>query len=205
MTSPVLSFWFDFASTYSYPAAIRIAPLAREAGVTVRFCPFLLGPVFKAQGWNTSPFNLYPAKGRNMWRDLERLCGDVKLPFRRPQSFPQNSLLAARVALVGLNTTWGEEFCRTVFRAEFGEGRQIDDVGVISDILERLQVKSTPVLDAAQTPQTKASLRVQTEEARRLGIFGAPTFITEDGELFWGNDRLERALVWARNGRGSST
>ena len=199
--APVLDFWFDFASTYSYPAAMRIAPLAREAGITVRFRPFLLGPVFKAQGWDTSPFNLYPAKGRNMWRDLERLCGDVNLPFRRPEPFPQNSLLAARVALVGLNTTWGEEFCRTVFRAEFCEGRQIDDPAVISDILERLQVKSTPVLDAARTDQTKASLRVQTEEARRLGIFGAPSFITEDGELFWGNDRLERALAWAKNGR----
>jgi len=157
--------------------------------------------VFKVQGWNTSPFNLYPAKGRNMWRDLERLCGDVNLPFRRPEPFPQNSLLAARVALVGLNTIWGEEFCRTVFRAEFCEGRQIDDPAVISDILERLQVKSTPVLDAARTDQTKASLRAQTEEARRLGIFGAPSFITEDGELFWGNDRLERALAWAKNGR----
>jgi 2-hydroxychromene-2-carboxylate isomerase len=201
MTSSVLDFWFDFASTYSYPAAIRIAPLAREAGVTVRFCPFLLGPVFKAQGWNTSPFNLYPAKGRNMWRDLERLCGDVNLPFRRPEPFPQNSVLAARVALVGLNTTWGEEFCRTVFRAEFCEGRQIDDPAVISDLLERLQVKSTPVLDAARNDQTKASLRAQTEEARRLGIFGAPSFITEGGELFWGNDRLERALAWAKNGR----
>jgi 2-hydroxychromene-2-carboxylate isomerase len=201
MTLPVLDFWFDFASTYSYPAAIRIAPLAREAGVTVRFCPFLLGPVFKAQGWNTSPFNLYPAKGRNMWRDLERLCGDLNLPFRRPEPFPQNSLLAARVALVGLNTTWGEEFCRTVFRAEFCEGRQIDDPTVIGDLLERLQVKSTPVLDAARTDQTKASLRAQTEEARRLGIFGAPSFITEAGELFWGNDRLERALAWAKNGR----
>ena len=199
--APVLDFWFDFASTYSYPAAMRIAPLAREAGITVRFRPFLLGPVFKAQGWDTSPFNLYPAKGRNMWRDLERLCGDVNLPFRRPEPFPQNSLLAARVALVGLNTTWGEEFCRTVFRAEFCEGRQIDDPAVISDILERLQVKSTPVLVAARTDQTKASLRVQTEEARRLGIFGAPSFITEDGELFWGNDRLERALAWAKNGR----
>jgi hypothetical protein len=76
--------------------------------------------VFKAQGWNTSPFNLYPAKGRNMWRDLERLCGDVNLPFRRPEPFPQNSLLASRVALVGLNTTWGEEFCRTVFLADGG-------------------------------------------------------------------------------------
>src|SRR5580704_7030122 len=67
----VLDFWFEFASTYSYPAAMRIAPLAREAGVTVRFRPFLLGPVFQAQGWSTSPFNLYVAKGGNMWRDLE--------------------------------------------------------------------------------------------------------------------------------------
>ena len=105
---PSLDFWFEFASTYSYPAAMRIAPLAREAGVTVRFRPFLLGPVFQARGWNTSPFNLYVAKGGNMWRDLERLCADFKLSFRRPEPFPQNSLLAARVALVGLGTASGE-------------------------------------------------------------------------------------------------
>ena len=61
----------------------------------------MLGPIFKAQGWTTSPFNLYPAKGRNMWRDLERICGALDLPFVRPDPFPQNSLLAARVALVG--------------------------------------------------------------------------------------------------------
>ncbi len=75
----VLDFWFEFASTYSYPAAMRIAPLAREAGVTVRFRPFLLGPVFQAQGWSTSPFNLYVVKGGNMWRDLERLCADTQI------------------------------------------------------------------------------------------------------------------------------
>ena len=89
-----LDFWFDFASTYSYPAMMRIAPLAREAGVTVRYRPFLLGPLFKAQGWDTSPFNLYAAKGRNMWRDLERLCGDLGLPFRRPELFPALRVLA---------------------------------------------------------------------------------------------------------------
>ena len=93
---PTLDFWFDFASTYSYPAAMRIAPLAAEAGVAVRYRPFLLGPIFKAQGWDSSPFNVYEAKGRHMWRDLERLCADLALPFRRPESFPQNSLLAAR-------------------------------------------------------------------------------------------------------------
>jgi 2-hydroxychromene-2-carboxylate isomerase len=212
----VLDFWFEFASTYSYPAAMRIAPLAREAGVTVRFRPFLLGPVFQAQGWSTSPFNLYVAKGGNMWRDLERLCADLKLSFRQPEPFPQNSLLAARVALIGLGTasgeqssgerssgqqSWGEQFCRAVFLAEFCEGRQIDDVAVLSDILARLDVEPEPVLDAARTDTNKARLRTQTEEAQRLGIFGAPSFMTADGELFWGNDRLERALAWAKNGR----
>jgi 2-hydroxychromene-2-carboxylate isomerase len=141
MSAPGLDFWFDFASTYSYPAAMRIAPLADAAGVRVRFRPFLLGPIFKVQGWTTSPFNLYPAKGRHMWRDLERLCADLALPFRRPDSFPQNSLLAARVALVGLDHVWGEDFCRAVFRAEFGDGCRIDDTAVIGDILAGLQVR----------------------------------------------------------------
>ena len=208
---PSLDFWFEFASTYSYPAAMRIAPLARDAGVTVRFRPFLLGPVFQAQGWSTSPFNLYVAKGGNMWRDLERLCADLELSFRRPEPFPQNSLLAARVALIGLGATsgeqssserfWGEQFCRAVFLAEFREGLQIDDVAVLGDILARLNVEPEPVLVAARTDTNKARLRAQTEEAQRLGIFGAPSFMTADGELFWGNDRLERALAWAKNGR----
>ena len=199
--TPTLDVWFDFASTYSYPAMMRIAPLARAAGVGVRLRPFLLGPLFKAQGWETSPFNLYAAKGRNMWRDLERLCGDLGLPFRRPEPFPQNSLLAARVALVGLNAAWGDEFCRAVFAAEFGEGRAIDDAAVIGDILARLDVKAAPVFEAARSDDNKAALRRQTNEAQRLGIFGAPTFTTADGELFWGNDRLERALAWATNRR----
>jgi len=106
MNSLVLDFWFDFASTYSYPAAMRIGALADTAGVVVNFRPFLLGPAFKAQGWTTSPFNLYPAKGGYMWRDLERICADLALPFRRPDPFPQNSLIAARIALLGLREPW---------------------------------------------------------------------------------------------------
>jgi 2-hydroxychromene-2-carboxylate isomerase len=86
MTAPILDFWFDFASTYSYLAAMRIGPLAEKAEVRVRFRPFLLGPIFKAQGWVTSPFNLYPAKGRNMWRDLERSCAELKLPIPASRS-----------------------------------------------------------------------------------------------------------------------
>ncbi|HMK70410.1 MAG TPA: 2-hydroxychromene-2-carboxylate isomerase [Xanthobacteraceae bacterium] len=198
MALPVVDFWFDFASTYSYPAAMRIRALARRGGAAVRFRPFLLGPIFAAQGWNTSPFNLFVAKGRNMWRDLERICADLALPFRRPEAFPQNSLLAARVALVGLRDGWGEEFCPAVYRAEFGDGRRIDEAETLAAILADLKVEPAAALTAAQTSDIKESLRSQTAEAQRIGIFGAPSFTTTDGELFWGNDRLESALAWAK-------
>ena len=201
MTATV-DFWFDFASTYSYPAAIRIVDAADRAGVAVRFRPFLLGPIFKAQGWDTSPFSIYEAKGRYMWRDLERLCADLELPLRRPEPFPQNGLLAARIVLAGLATgaIWPEEFCVAVFRAQFGEGRRIDDPSTLSAILTVFGVDAATALAAAQAEDNKARLRMQTEEAQRLGIFGAPTFITPDGELFWGNDRLDAALAWAKKG-----
>jgi 2-hydroxychromene-2-carboxylate isomerase len=198
MTRPALDFWFDFGSTYSYLAASRIGPLAAEAGVEVRFRPFLLGPIFKAQGWDTSPFNLYSAKGRNMWRDLERLAADAKLPFRRPEVFPQNGLLAARVALIGLTQSWGERFCCEVFRAQFAEGRRIDEPATLLEILSRLGTDTDATLAAAQADDNKARLRTQTEEAQRLGLYGAPSFVTASGELFWGNDRLEQALRWAK-------
>ena len=197
MPTPTVDFWFEFASTYSYPAAMRVAPLARAAGVNVRWRPFILGPIFKAQGWNTSPFNLYPAKGRNMWRDLERVCAALDLPFVRPELFPQNSLLAARVALIGLSEDWGEDYCRAVYRAEFGEGRNIEQEQAIADILQVLGQSPGTVLQRAQSSEIKSALRAHTEEAQRLGIFGSPSFVTADGELFWGNDRLETALNWA--------
>ena len=196
MASPALDFWFDFASTYSYPAALRIAAQAKSHGVTIRWRPFLLGPIFKAQGWTTSPFNLYPAKGQNMWRDLERTCAALHLPFVRPETFPQNSLLAARVALAGLAETWGENFCRAVYSAEFGEGRNIENQATIAELLKDLAIDPDVALAGAQSDDVKSRLRAQTEDAQRLGIFGAPSFLTPDGELFWGNDRLEAALDW---------
>ena len=198
MTAPALDFWFDFASSYSYPTAMRIGAVAGKAGVEVRFRPFLLGPIFKAQGWNTSPFNLYPAKGRNMWRDLERTCADLKLPFRRPEPFPQASVLAARVALVGLGDVWGEDFCLAVFRTEFARGQPIGEPATMRAILSDLKVDPDQTMAAAQGDAIKEQLRAQTAEAERMEIFGAPTFTTPDGELFWGNDRLENAIAWAK-------
>jgi len=196
---PAIEFWYDFASTYSYPAAMRVEALAARQGVEVRWRPFLLGPLFAEAGWRDSPFNLYPVKGRYMWRDLERICADLGLPFRRPTPFPQNGLLAARVALV-LEGPERPLFSRLVFAAEFGEARLIADRSVVAGLIASLGRSPERTLALAQEEANKDRLKRQCAEAMRIGLPGAPCLVTEDKEIFWGNDRLERALTWAADG-----
>jgi 2-hydroxychromene-2-carboxylate isomerase len=186
-----LEFWFEFASTYSYLGIEAAAAL----DIPVSYKAFLLGPIFAAQGWQDSPFNLYPAKGRYMWRDMQRLCGDAGLPFRVPSQFPRSGLLAARVCIAHESAPWLPVFARSVYRANFGEDREISQESVIVELLEALQLNAEEIVEAASSRGAKAGLREQTERATALGIFGAPTWVV-DGELFWGSDRVAQAVAW---------
>ncbi len=195
MTARVVEFWFEFASTYSYPAAMRVERVARAAGVALVWRPFLLGPIFATQGWNDSPFNLYPVKGAYMWRDLERICAREGLPLNLPpMRFPQNGLKAARLAI--LEQAWAPNFVRAVYTANFAERKGIADDVVLAEILTQVGADPAAALAAANAPANKERLKTQTDEAIARGIFGAPSF-TVGGELFWGNDRLEDAIRWA--------
>ena len=136
-----LEFWYEFASTYSYPAAMRIEALAVGAGVAVRWRPFLLGPLFKEHGWNDSPFNIYAAKGRYMWRDLARVCEAEGLALKLPPlRFPQNGLKAARLALVGESEGWTPSCTRAVFAANYAEAKDISEDATLRPILDELGV-----------------------------------------------------------------
>jgi 2-hydroxychromene-2-carboxylate isomerase len=193
-----LEFWYEFGSTYSYPAAMRIEPLAAEAGVELRWRPFLLGPIFQTHGWNDSPFNIFAAKGRYMWRDLTRVCEAEDLPLKLPPvKFPQNGLKAARIALVGEGEGWTPAFTRAVFAANYAEQKDIGEDATLRAILAGLGVRADAAMTAANSSENKHALRRQTEEAASRGLFGAPSFTIGD-ELFWGNDRLEAALEWAQ-------
>jgi len=197
-----LEFWYEFASTYSYLSAMRIEALAKTADVELRWRPFLLGPIFASQGWTNSPFNLYPAKGRNMWRDLDREAARLGLPpVTRPNPFPQNSLSAVRVATYGADQDWLVPFSKAVFETSFANGGSIAEPAAVGRILDALGLDGTQLLKAAASEANKGRLKVAGEEARSRGIYGAPSFLTEDGELFWGNDRLEQALAWAAGDR----
>jgi len=194
----MIEFWFEFASTYSYPAAMRVERVAGEAGLGVVWKPFLLGPLFHAQqGLTDSPFNAVPVKGKYMWRDLARVCADEGLALKTPAVFPQNGLKAARVTLA-LPEAARPAFVRAVYTANFAGGALISDEAVLAGVLADLGHAPDAVLAKAGGDAVKAELKKNTEEAAARGVFGAPTFFAPDGEMFWGNDRLEQAARWSR-------
>ena len=197
---PVVEFWYEFASTYSYLSAMRIETLASDFKIRIAWRPFLLGPIFKKQGWDTSPFNLHPAKGRYMWQDMERQCERYGLPFTMPAPFPQHSLLAARIAYCGRQQSWIGAFSRAVYVAEFGQSLDISDEALMAGLLLEAGAPVTQALKDAGKSETKIGLRAAVSEAEERGIFGAPSFVLENGELFWGDDRLEQALETAARG-----
>ena len=198
MAGREVEFWYEFASTYSYPASMRADRLAAQAGVKLIWKPFLLGLIFAEKGWNDSLFNICPAKGANMWRDLKRICDADGLRLTLPpHSFPQNGLKAARLAVSGERAGWTTEFSRLVYRANFAEQKVISDDKVLQENLTTLNLDADATITGAGAPEIKSRLRRQSEEAKARGIFGAPSFMVGD-ELFWGNDRLAEALAWAK-------
>lgn len=192
-----LEFWYDFASTYSYLTAVRIEDLARTAGIEIAYRPFLLGPIFKAQGLNSSPFVVNPTKGRYMARDIARIAAARGRAFHMPDAFPAHSLAAARIGMVAEEEGWIAPFTLAVFAAEFADRADIAAPEALAQIVAGLGHDTHRVLQRTASDEVKSALRARTEAAAGKGIFGAPTFITEDGELFWGDDRLEAAIAWA--------
>lgn len=203
MSSSPLEFWFEFGSTYSHIAAQRIEAVAARHGVEVRWIPFLLGPIFRSQGWNDSPFNIYPAKGAYMWRDMERECARHKIPFRRPSQFPRNGLTAARIVAAAAHEAWIPAFVRAVYLANFANDRDIASAAVLGELLGTAGCSDPAAfLALAESPETKQRLRDHTDRAIARGIFGAPTFCVGD-ELFWGSDRIDQAFAFAADGAGA--
>jgi len=196
MSHATLEFWFDFGSNYSYLSAMRIEALAREKKVEIIWKPFLLGVVFQSLGWETSPFVLQKLKGDYAWRDMARLCEKYGLPWKQPTNFPRTALLTMRVALIGADQGWVAAFTRRMMTMNFAEDRDIDNVTAVSEALTELGLDAPAILALALTDENKLRLRHQTQQAQTRGLFGAPNFISGD-ELFWGNDRLEDALIWA--------
>jgi 2-hydroxychromene-2-carboxylate isomerase len=194
-----IDFWFDFASNYSYLSMMRIEPAAAKLGVSIEWRPFLLGPVFKAVGWSEPPLVQQKLKGAYVWQDMARECLKYGIPWRRPSTFPRNSVLATRVALFAADRPWMPESCRRVMVRNFGEDGDIASADDLAPVLEEVGVPAEPTLAQAVSEENRQGLRQHTEQALALGVFGGPTFFAGSA-MFWGNDRLDDALELACGG-----
>ena len=191
-----LHFWFDFASTYTYPAVMRVSRLAAEQEVEVVWHAFLLGAVFQQYGWNDSPFNLFPAKGKYMWKDMARICQQEGIALNRPSVFPRNGLLPARIVASFSAEAWISDFIQQVFTANFVQDQDINQQAVIEAILNGLQLDAGQIIQQATSDAGKQKLKDETARALQQEVFGAPFFKVGE-EPFWGNDRLEQAIAYA--------
>lgn len=194
-----LTFWYDFSSSYSFLAAMRLEDVAAQARVGVVWQPFLLGPIFQEAGYGGSPNLTHPSKAAYMWADLARRAAQRGHGFAKPERFPQKSVLAARVALA-LPAADRPAFTRAAFRQIFVNGRNIGEKAVVAEAAADAGLDGAALIEAAADPAIKQALFDAVDRARALGIFGAPTFITTDEVLFWGDDRMEDALAWEKTG-----
>lgn len=195
-----LSVYYDFTSPYSYLTLCRIGPSAAALGVEVACRPILLGPLFQAAGLSGSPNLSSEAKAAYMWRDLERRAARLGVPFVKPERFPMRSVTAARMALAAPPPE-RLPLSRAIAAEAFGHGTDIADPSVLERAATSVELNGAALLDTARTDDIKAGLRDAVEAARAAGVFGAPTFITHQGELFWGDDALSDALHFDATGR----
>jgi 2-hydroxychromene-2-carboxylate isomerase len=194
--SAALDFYFDFSSPYGYLASQLIEPLAARHGRTVAWHPFLLGVVFKETG--AVPLVEVPLKGEYAKRDFARSARFHHLgPFKMPPRFPIPSQAPARIVLwlAGNDPQKSVAAIHALYRAFFGEGRDISDPEVASDVVSRLGVDRTAARGAVDNPAMKELLKTEVQKAISAGVFGSP-FIIVDGEPFWGLDRLEQVDRW---------
>jgi 2-hydroxychromene-2-carboxylate isomerase len=189
-----VDFFFFFGSAYAYLSVMRIEKLAVEAGVKVNWRPFSVRTLMSEQGNNLRNLS---AKVAYMWRDVERRAAVDGVAFTRAPPWPTDmDQLANRVGIVAMLEGWCPAYTKESFRSWYLDGRQLGDPDDLARILTSVGHDPVRVLEAAQGDEVRRRYEMETDTARRAGAFGSPSFVV-DGELFWGDDRLEEALAWA--------
>ncbi len=191
-----LDFFFFYGSTYTYLTVMRIEQAAARAGVEVRWRPFNVREIMIEQ--NNIPFRGKPVKMRYMWRDIERRAARHGIPFSGVPTYPVDpDSLANRVGVVSEIEGWCPEYTKATYRAWFLEDKPPGDPVHLGSILRALGKDPEALMALANSQEIREKYDAETSVAREMGIFGSPTFVV-GGEIFWGDDRLEDALEWAR-------
>ncbi len=191
-----VDFFFFYGSIHSYLSVMRIEGLADRAGVAIRWRPFNLRQILREQ--DNTGFTRNQVRLAYNWRDIERRAVRMGIPFARPSAFPVDpELLGLRVGIIAAQEGWCAEYSKKSFGAWFLEGRAAGLTENVAAVLTDLGRPVSDILARAASPQVVQRVSDETDAARQLGVFGAPTFAVGT-EIFWGDDRLEDALDYAQ-------
>lgn len=183
-----IDFYYDFISPASYLAWTQLPELCKRTGAVIHYKPVLLGGVFKAIG-NTSPATI-PAKWTWFKKDLERHAQHYGVPYVLNPHFIFSTVSAMRGAIWALEAGQIEAYNRAMFTAAWAEGKDLSSADVLAEVLGTAGFDAPVVIQAMALPQNKSALIEASNAAAARGVFGAPTFFV-DGELYFGQDRLE--------------
>jgi 2-hydroxychromene-2-carboxylate isomerase len=198
MAGDSIDFWFSTGSTYTYLAVSRLEQVAAAEGVRFNWRPFSVRAIMREQ--KNPPFIGKPVKTAYMWRDIERRAAMYGLRAKVPAPYPLKEFdLANRIALLGLAEGWGKPYIVASYRRWFVDGQEPAMEPNLTASLAEVGQEANRVVTRAAGDDVVESYEDNTNQARRLGIFGSPTFAV-GGELFWGDDRLDDALTWYRQG-----
>ena len=198
MAKDAIDFWFSVGSTYTYLTASRLEKTAAAENVRFNWRVFSVRTIMREQ--NNSPFVGKPVKTAYMWRDIERRAAMYGLPVKVPAPYPVKDLdLACRIAVLGIAEGWGLKYIAASYRRWFVDGNEPGIEPNLSASLAEVGQQAARVVERSGGDDVIETYEANTDEARRLGVFGSPTFAV-DGELFWGDDRLEDAIKWFRRG-----
>jgi len=200
-----LEFFFDCSSPWTYLAFHRIEELAAETDADLVWKPILVGGIFNAV--NSSVYeqraNPVPAKLRYYAKDLQDWARHAGIRIGAPPVFPVNSVRAMRGCFLALDEGILPQYARVVFEAYWGDLQDISQPEVLGAVAERVGLASERFFAGIEDPAVKRRLRETTDELIDRGGFGSPTMFVDEGDMYFGNDRLvlvRDALV--RGGRG---
>ena len=184
-------FYFDFISPYSFLAHKEIIKIEKKNSIKIRYKPILLGGLHNLHGIKAPAF--IPAKAKHMIRDCKLIAEKNKIKFKFNSYFPIRSLNLMRGVFVAEEDNYKSYYIDSIFNAIWQDGLNMNDENVIEKILKNLNVNPKTFLLRSASSSIKDSLRKKTNEAYEKGIFGAPSFVSNN-KIFWGQDRIEFAL-----------
>jgi len=184
-------FYFDFVSPYSFLAHKEIIKIEKKNSVKIKYKPILLGGLHNLHGIKAPAF--IPAKAKHMIRDCKLIAEKNKIKFKFNSYFPIRSLNLMRGVLIAEEDNYKSYYIDSIFNAIWQDGLNMNDENIIQKILKNLNVNPKTFFLRSVSSSIKDSLKKRTNEAYEKGIFGAPSFVSNN-KIFWGQDRIEFAL-----------